>query len=269
MIPLTAGVATKISDEAWDILDPLIIQAKGSWRGAKPQTSDRLFLEALIYHNDSGSKWRQLPAVFGDWLAIYNRFRRWVTAGVFDKVHAALVGMVVPEAVRRLFFDSTVVRAHQHAAGAPKQAGGQNAQDLGRSRGGFSTKIHLTCTDANVPVAVLTGPGQESDVTRMEEMADASLERLPTVDEAVGDKGYDADHARAAMIDRGMATVIPNKRNRLKPWPFEAVIYRLRNNVERCINKIKQFRRVATRYDKLAATYRAFAVLACIFIMVR
>jgi transposase len=140
---------------------------------------------------------------------------------------------------------------------------------LGRSRGGFSTKIHLTCTDADIPVVVELGPGQEADVTRIEELVGASQARLGAVDEAVGDKGYDSDPARCDLIDAGVCPVIPNKKNRTSPWPFDVETYRHRNRVERCINTLKQFRRVATRYDKLAVTFRGFIVLACINIMTR
>ena len=125
-----------ISDDAWARLGPLVEQAKGSWRGRKPDTTDREFLEALLYVADNGSKWRRLPAGFGSWDAVYNRFRRWVAAGVFDRVHALLVDRVVPEEVRRLFVDSTVVRAHQSAAGAPKKRAGRRTRRSARAGAG-------------------------------------------------------------------------------------------------------------------------------------
>jgi transposase len=127
----------------------------------------------------------------------------------------------------------------------------------------------VTCTDADIPVVVELGPGQEADVTRMEELVQASVDRLEVVDEAVADKAYDSDAARGALIDLNICPVIPNKKNRLEPWPFEVETYKMRNRVERCVNKLKQFRRVATRYDKLAVTFRGFVVLACIQIMTR
>jgi transposase len=118
----------KITDEAWAVLEPVVEQAKRSWRGRKPELTDRDFLEALLYLADAGCKWRQLPASFGDWSAVYNRYRRWLAAGVFDRIHERLVEQTVPEPVRRLFVDSTVVRAHQHAAGAPRTKGGRRSR---------------------------------------------------------------------------------------------------------------------------------------------
>ena len=111
-----------ITDELWAELGPLVERAKRSRAGAPADIPDRRFLEAVLYLADSGCKWRQLPAEFGAWDAVYNRFRRWVTAGVFDRLFAA----VPPRAaglneVRRVFADSTVIRAHLSAAGAPKK----------------------------------------------------------------------------------------------------------------------------------------------------
>lgn len=97
-------------------------------------------------------------------------------------------------------------------------------------------------------------PGQASDFTLAEGVLDRTLKRGP-VDEVVADKGFDSDALRGRLIDRNVCPVIPNKRNRVDPWPFDAEAYRDRNRVERLFAKAKQFRRVATRYDKLRATF--------------
>lgn len=115
-----------ITDELWAELGPLVEKAKRSRAGAPADIPDRRFLEAVLYLADSGCKWRQLPAEFGAWDAVYNRFRRWVAAGVFDR----LFGSLPPRAtglseVRRVFVDSTVIRAHLSAAGAPKKRAGR------------------------------------------------------------------------------------------------------------------------------------------------
>jgi transposase len=100
-------------------------------------------------------------------------------------------------------------------------------------------------------------------------MLDRTADRVPAVDELVGDKGFDGDPQRHACLDRDVCPVIPNKRNRVDPWPFDPVAYRDRNRVERLFAKLKEFRRVATRYDKLKVTFLGFVHLALGFIRLR
>src|SRR5262245_52637099 len=115
-----------ITDELWAELAPLVERAKRSRAGAPADIPDRTFLEALLYLADSGCKWRQLPDRFGAWDAVYNRFRRWLAAGVFGRLFADLPPSAAGLGeVRRVFIDSTTVRAHPHAAGAPAKKGGR------------------------------------------------------------------------------------------------------------------------------------------------
>jgi transposase len=112
-----------LTDESWETLGTIISGVKSA-AGAPPEISDRLFVEAVLYRARVGCPWRDLPKCFGAWDAIYNRFRRWVEIGVWKALCERL-----PEdglaAVKALFIDSTVVRAHQHAAGAAAKKGGK------------------------------------------------------------------------------------------------------------------------------------------------
>lgn len=111
-----------LTDRLWEALRPLVEAAKRSRAGAKPALPDRLFLEAVLYRARTGVPWRDLPAAFGDWNALYQRAKRWRLAGVWDRLFQALpAGSPVAQA-RRLFVDSTTIRAHPHAAGAKKKA---------------------------------------------------------------------------------------------------------------------------------------------------
>ena len=112
-------------------------------------------------------------------------------------------------------------------------------------------------------------PGQAHDAPHLHRMVDAAAGRVGPIDEAVADKGFDGDALRAGLIDRDVCPVIPNRRDRVHPWPFDPVAYRDRNEVERLFAKLKEFRRVATRYDKLKATFLGFVHLALGFIRVR
>jgi transposase len=109
-----------ISEEVWQKLQPVVEAAKHSRAGAPGAMSDRDFLEALLYLNRTGCPWRDLPPALGYWHAVYMRFRRWETRGVWQRLWKNLQAEGFAQA-RELFMDSTTVRAHQHAAGAPKK----------------------------------------------------------------------------------------------------------------------------------------------------
>jgi transposase len=118
-----------ISDAMWEKLETAVAAAKHSAAGAPPGTSDREFLEALLFLNRTGSPWRDLPAELGYWHAVYMRFRRWEERGVWQRIWKNLQTAPFAEA-RELFMDSTTVRAHPHAAGAPKKRGSNRLWDV-------------------------------------------------------------------------------------------------------------------------------------------
>ena len=136
---------------------------------------------------------------------------------------------------------------------------------MGRSRGGLTTKIHARVDAKGRPVRLLISPGQDHDVT----CAEALLDGLEPRAIVIADKGYDADRIRAHIRAQGAIPNIPNKSNRNKRFRWTKAIYRERNHVERFFNKLKQFRRIATRYDKLGATFLAFIQLAAVRISLR
>lgn len=110
-----------LSDAMWDTLGPVAERAKRYPQGQKPGLPDRQFVEALLYVARTGIPWRDLPAEFGRWDAVYNRFRRWVASGRLKAVFELLTADPAFGDVRRVFIDSTIVRAHQHAAGARRR----------------------------------------------------------------------------------------------------------------------------------------------------
>jgi len=109
-----------LSDQVWKELEPAVNAAKHSRAGAPGKLSDREFLEAVLHLNRTGSPWRDLPPELGYWHAIYMRFRRWEARGVWRRLWKNLQTERFAQA-RGLLLDSTTVRAHHHAAGAPKK----------------------------------------------------------------------------------------------------------------------------------------------------
>lgn len=122
------GVRLMLDDETWATLSAVIGEVK-SRAGAPPETSDREFVEAVLYRARTGIPWRDLPQCFGAWDAVYQRFRRWQKRGIWQALFERLPRSV-PEAVKVLFLDSTIIRAHQHAAGASKKKGGRKLKRL-------------------------------------------------------------------------------------------------------------------------------------------
>lgn len=124
-----------LTNALWDVIRPHVRPTGRQRCGAKPQVSDRVFLEALLYIARTGCPWRDLPAPFGAWDAVYNRFRRWVASGRLRKLFEALTEHPELGEIPRLFVDSTVLRAHAHAAGAARKKKGSAPNALRTSKG--------------------------------------------------------------------------------------------------------------------------------------
>lgn len=127
----------------------------------------------------------------------------------------------------------------------------------------------MTAADEDTAIVVDVVPGQANDAPLLEPMLERTIERVPVFDELVGDKGFDGDAQRRACVERDVFPNIPNKKNRTDPWGFLPDGYRERNRVERLLGKLKQFRRVATRYEKLKETFLGLIHLTLGFIRVR
>lgn len=141
---------------------------------------------------------------------------------------------------------------------------GQQSQALGRSCGGFSTKIHAACESLGNPIRFILSPGQSSDYTQAEALLDGFEAEF-----VLGDKGYDADYVISKAQSIGAQEVIPPKENRLIERIYDKELYKERNLDERRFNKLKNFRRVATRYDKTASAFLAFVQITRILIWLR
>ncbi|QHW28166.1 IS5 family transposase (plasmid) [Rhizobium leguminosarum bv. viciae 248] len=248
-----------LRDDQWERIRGFV---PGGTRGKRgPRTNNRLFLDALLWMARSGGRWRDLPERLGDYRSVKRRYYRWIEMGVLDE----MLAMLAREAdLEWLMIDSTIVRAHQHAAGARKVKGGGDAQGLGRSRGGLSTKIHAATESLGLPVRLIASPGQRNDIAFAHDLVEG-IQAAATI----ADKGYDADHLCDKITETGADVVIPPKRNRKLQRHYDADLYKERNRIERFFNKLKQFRRVATRYDKLLANFMGFVKLAAIAIWLK
>jgi|SRR4051812_35460123 len=123
-----------LTDELWQAMRPLVQAAKRFKGGQRPALPDRDFFEALLYLARTSIPWRDLPGEFGRWDAVYNRFRRWVSSGALERLFHAMTAEPRFGEVRRVLIDATIVRAHQHAAGARRKKKGSAWSGRGRRR---------------------------------------------------------------------------------------------------------------------------------------
>src|SRR5690606_35732394 len=137
--------------------------------------------------------------------------------------------------------------------------GGAQAQALGRSRGGFGTKLHAVVDALGLPVRFEIGPGQQNDMAPAGDLI-AGL----ACGKVLADRAYDGDSLHDRILDEGGEPVIPPRRHRKYQHRYDKLAYRQRWSVESFFAKLKQWRRIATRYDKLAANFIGFVKIASI-----
>ena len=239
-------------------------------KGGRPSLNHRQIINGILWILRSGAPWGDLPARSGKRSTVSTRYYRWIDQGIWDRIydtvkaHADAAGDVDWEVHH---VDATVMRAHQHAAGA-KQSD-PTTEALGRSQGGCSTTVHLRVEGSSKPMTIVLTPGEQHESTVFEQlMEQAGVRRSqrgrpklrPT--RVVGDKGYSSGKIRRYLRRRGIRYTIPRKKNEHRTGPLDRAIYRLRNRVERLINRLKQFRRLATRYEKRGESYHAMWVIA-------
>jgi len=121
------GTRMRMTNEVWERVSKALYAVKHP-AGAPPDLCDRDFVDAVLYIARTGIPWRDLPERFGDWNAVYQRFRRWQKAGYWQAIFLIVPGDLSD--AEQLLFDSTIVRAHPHAAGTPQKKGAKRARDL-------------------------------------------------------------------------------------------------------------------------------------------
>ena len=153
----------------------------------------------------------------------------------------------------------------QGVTGSPSTAEKvQNSQEIGVSRGGRTTKIHAIVGDNVKPICLMLSEGNAADCSVAVDILSVTTIAGKVI---LGDKAYGTREIRDYILRNGATYCIPPKSNAKEPWVYDAQLYKNRNVVERFFNRIKQFRAVATRYDKLAKRYFSFVLLAAIMIL--
>ncbi|WP_412074640.1 IS5 family transposase [Streptomyces xanthophaeus] len=274
-----------LTDAQWTRIEPLLPDRTprrgGRWR------DHREVIDAIAWKFQTGSQWIHLPEKYGSWRRLQPAADVAVD-GTWERVFTALVAQADADDDLNwaVSVDSTIVRAHQHAAGARKKgapAGEPADHAIGRSRGGLTTKIHLASDAHCRPLAFVLTAGQAGDAPAFTHvMARLCVPRQrgrprTKPDVVLADKAYSSRAIREHLRKRGIRAVIPvpadQRGHRLRrgsrggrPPAFDREAYKQRNTVERCINRLKQWRGIATRYEKTATIYLAGLHIAGIFI---
>ncbi|MFB8069950.1 IS5 family transposase [Streptomyces californicus] len=274
---------------------PAFGQRGGRW------SDRRKVINGILFRVRTGIPWRDLPERFGRWKTIYERHRRWSADGTWDRIlravqaDADLAGRIDWSMVS---VDSTSCRAHQHAAGARKKKPRvpkkrttprhhRPDEGLGRSRGGLTCKIHLAGEGGCRPMAFLLTPGQWGDAPQMIEVLKRIRVPRPQgghprtrPDHLGGDKAYSSRRNRRYLRRRRIKHTIPEPKDQRanrqrrgsaggRPAGFDREHYRRRNEVERTINRLKNSRAVATRYDKRAYVFHGTVTAAAVRLWLR
>ena len=215
-------------------------------------------VEAVLWLVRTGVPWRDLPEDFGAWNSVFRRFSRWSRKGVWWRIFEAISDD--PD------FEYLIVD-FDHRPRPPARLRGEKRgsedQAIGRSRGGLSTKIHMAVRGLGCPVRFALTAGQKGDAPQ----AEALLAELPA-EVVMADAAYDSDAIREVIAEKGALAVIPNNPSRAQSYPVDGHLYAMRSLIECCFSKLKQFRRVATRYEN-ARNFLAVVTIAAIVLWIR
>ena len=215
----------------------------------------RNFIEAILFRIRTGCPWRDLPQEFGKPNSIFKKYNRWSKKNKLMNIFKLFSQHADKEWI---FIDGSHVRAHQHSAGIKNQ-------DISKSIGGNSSKIHLAIDSNGNPIEFIISDGTSHDMKIAPDLV--SKLDLSESEMLCADKGYDSKSLRKQIQDSKTKPNIPRKSNtKSSNDHMDWYMYKIRHLVENSFCRLKQFRGIATRYYKLKRNYQSAVALACIFI---
>jgi len=240
-----------LTNEQWDKFKIAMLEV-GIYD--KPQL--RQTVEGIFYRLRVGAPWRDLPEAFGNWNAVYKRFNEWSRK---EKLMAIFTALAVEPDLEWAFIDGSIVKAHQHSSGAAYE----QESAIGKSVAGNTSKIHMAVDACGLPIHFLVTGGEVHDCKE----APVLVTELPDAGTIIADRGYDSEPLRGQIRAKGAIPVIPRKKNStVGNDDIDWCLYKYRHLVENIFARLKHFRAIATRYDKLKRNFVGSLALACAFL---
>ena len=249
-----------------------------------PRVDDLQVLSGIIFVQMTGCRWCDAPEEYGSPKTLYSRFKRWSDKGIFEKM---LKGMptVREEIMKRsesdegrrkgrkpakkkgrrkrkniiVMMDSVFCKAHRTSCSMALRVG-KNGREIGLTKGGLNSKLHVVCDDFCRPIDIYLTAGNAGDYSG----ARVLLNRLCEAHTLLADRGYDASWIRELLKSLGVKCCIPSRKNRKKPVRYNKKLYERRHKIENCFARLKDWRRVATRYDRCPQAYLSTCALAAV-----
>ncbi len=240
-----------LNDELWSKLKTIMHQY-----AIYDKPNLRMTVEGILYRMRVGCPWRDLPPIFGFWNSVYQQFNRWSSK---DKLISLFKALIIEPDLEWTFIDGSIVKAHQHSSGA---ASNEN-QGIGKSVAGNTTKIHMAVDAYGLPIDFEITGGEVHDC----KIAPEFISKLPATDYTIADKGYDSEELRQLIRDKLSTPIIPRKNNStIGNDDMDWGLYKYRHLVENIFARLKHFRSIATRYDKLKRNYASMLAVACAYL---
>ncbi|MEU9111375.1 IS5 family transposase [Streptomyces sp. NPDC048483] len=275
-----------LSDAEWERLRPFLPVSNrrcGRWR------DHRQVIDGILHRVRTGVQWRDLPERFGPWQTVQERHRLWSSDGTWEQLlqQVQAAADAAGEIDWDISVDSAIVRTPRGRACTRPGGGGAGGEGLGRSRGGFTSTFHLSADGRCQPPFLIVTPGQRADCSQFKPVLEKIRVPKPgpgrprkKPDSLAADKAYSNGPCRQYLRRRGIRHTIPEKTDsqaaRLRKGPrggqppgFDEERYKKRNTVERTINRLRQSRAVATRYDKRGYVFLGTATAATLVIWLR
>ncbi|WAS94726.1 IS5 family transposase [Nannocystis punicea] len=268
----------QLTDDQWNLIADLF--PTRNCKTGRRARDRRTILNAIFWVLRTGAPWRDLPIEFGPWSTAWDFFNKWNQDGTFDEVLRRLRSCVFRMATHPPSSGASTARRSARLAAAAAGGKSTNPEEpkdhaLGRSRGGWGTKIHILCDAHGHPLHFHLSAGQIHDQTMVDTLlcgADETLHDEHGTPMAwpvalAGDKGYRANWVDQYLLELGIKPIIPSKENEdrsLRPVAFDKAAYRGRSIIECLIGWLKESRRIATRFGKKAINFGAMVKLAFI-----